>query len=177
MGLAGIDEEQAATTIASRHTEVQPLPGRDLSGVIRGSVAPEVVAAPVYFMTEDDVSRGLHDHNLLTGVPFRPIDPVSKVESVVTTLPTGAGGVDELWKLNHYYERIDDWYAAHGVAPNPFAAPAGEPFFELHNLTRDPEERTNLADVEPATRSRMQTVLDQEREAKRLLPRRRNPGT
>ena len=28
-------------------------------------------------------------------------------------------------------------------APNPFAAPAAEPVFEMHNLTADPEERHN----------------------------------
>ena len=139
-------------------------------------MAPETVAAPIYFMTEDDISRGLHERNVLTGEPFTPIDPVSKVESVVTTLPTGEDGAAELWKCNHYYERIDDWYAERGIAPNPFAAPAGEPFFELHNLTRDPEERTNVADAEAAVLSQMQTVLAGERDAKRLLPRHRNPA-
>ena len=175
MGLAGIDADEAAAVIASGHTEVHPLPGRDLSGVIRGSVAPEAVATPIYFMTEDDISRGLQARNVLTFEAFDPVDAVSKVESVVTTLPTGEGGAAELWKCNHYYERIDDWYAEHGVATNPFAAPAGEPFFELHNLTRDPEERTNVAGVDADALAQMQTVLDEQRDAKRLLPRHRNP--
>jgi len=176
MGLAGIDVEAAAAEVASTHTEVHPLPGRDLSGVIRGVVAPEAVAAPIYFMTEDDISRGLHERNVLTGEPFTPVNPVSKVESVVAPLPTGADGAAELWKLNHYFERIDDWYAERGIAPSPFAPPAGEPFLELHNLSRDPEERTNLADQEAAARSAMRTVLDEQRDAKRLLPRHRNPA-
>jgi len=112
---------------------------------------------------------------VLSGKAFDAVDFPSHVESVIATLPTGAEGADELWKCNHYYERIDDWYAEHGVATNPFAAPAGEPFFELHNLTRDPEERTNVAGVDADALAQMQTVLDEQRDAKRLLPRHRNP--
>ena len=111
----------------------------------------------------------------MAGGEFDPVDAVSKVESVVTTLPTGADGAAELWKCNHYYERIDDWYAERGVAPKPFAAPAGEPFFELHNLTRDPEERTNVAGADTAVLAQMRTVLEEQRDAKRLLPGHRNP--
>ena len=59
MGLAGIDVEAAAAGVAEHHDEAQPLPGRDLSGLIAGSVAVESVASPLYFMTEDDMSRGL----------------------------------------------------------------------------------------------------------------------
>ena len=62
---------------------------------------------------------------------------------MIAQLPSGADGSAELWKLNHYYERLDDWNAAHGIAANPLLAPAAEPVFELHNLTRDPEERHN----------------------------------
>jgi arylsulfatase A-like enzyme len=173
MGLAGIDVEQATAVVAAHHTEVHALPGRDLSGVVTGSAVP--VPEPIYFMTEDDVSRGLRDRNMFTQQHFDPIDPVSRVESVVVTLATGDDGGDELWKLNHYYERLDDWYAERGVPAGPFAPPAGEPFLELHNLTRDPEERTNVADHEPAALSRLRTLLDEQRDAKRLLPKRRNP--
>ena len=64
---------------------------------------------------------------------------------MIATLPTGEGGTPELWKLNHYYERLDDWYKDQGVAPNPFLPAAAEPEWELHNLTVDPEERKNHA--------------------------------
>ena len=72
-------------------------------------------------MTDDDVSRGSTMTNIFTGKPFEPVAFPSRVESVIATLPTGADGADELWKLNHYYERLDDWDAAHGIATNPFA--------------------------------------------------------
>ena len=107
------------------HAEAQPLPGRDLSGVITGKAPAAYSAAPIYFMTEDDVTRGLTMINILTRHPFEPVGAPSNIESVIATLPTGADGGDELWKLNHYYERLDEWNADHGIAANPFAAPAG----------------------------------------------------
>ncbi len=89
-------------------------------------------------------------------------------------LPTGTGGAQELWKLNHYYERLDDWYAARGVAPNPFLGPAAEPDWELHNLTSDPEERRNRISDDPVAASSMKSVLESERENKRRIPKLRN---
>ena len=175
MGLAGIDPERAAAGVAADHSEAHPLPGRDLSGLITGTTPVEAIAAPIYFMTEDDVTRGLTQNNVLTGAPFDPVDDPCFIESVVATLPTGAGGADELWKLNHYYERLDEWNEAHGMKRNPFAGPAAEPVFELHNLTTDPEERENRASDAAEELSRLRTVLDRQRDEKRLVPALRNP--
>ena len=175
LGLAGIDREQAAAGVDAHHSESQPLPGRDLSGVIRGDATPASVASPIYFMTEDDVTRGATQINILSGTPFDAVGPPSNIESVISTLPTGEDGAEELWKLNHYYERLDDWYAAQGVAPNPFLGPAAGSFYELHNLTADAEERHNRSVDQPEVLSRMRTVLDAERDTKRLIPALRNP--
>ena len=41
LGLAGIDVERAAAIVAVEHDETQPLPGRDLSPVLRGSTTAE----------------------------------------------------------------------------------------------------------------------------------------
>ena len=158
MGLAGIDMERAAAGVAARHTEARPLPGRDLSALITGS-APSPNAAPIYFMTEDDVTRGSTQTNILSGKPFDAVAQPSCIESVIATLPTGDGGEAELWKLNHYYERLDEWNADHGMPVNPFAGPAAEPVFELHNLTTDPQERANRAGDSPAVMSDMTSVL------------------
>jgi hypothetical protein len=129
----------------------------------------------VYFMTEDNPSRGSNQANIITGEPFEPVGPPCSIESVVTTLPTGPDGADELWKLNHYYERLDDWYGDRGVPANPFLPPAAATLFELHNLTLDPEERHNRAEQAPDALSQMQSVLDGQRDAKRLVPALRNP--
>jgi len=173
LGLAGIDVEQAAAGVSTHHDEAHPLPGRDLSGLVLGkSTAPS--ESPIYFMTEDDVTRGMTQVNILNGKPFDPVSPPINIESVITSLPTGEGGARELWKLNHYYERLDDWYAAQGVAPNPFLPPAAEPEWELHNLTVDPDERNNQATHGSSTLSMMKSVLETERDVKRLIPALRN---
>jgi choline-sulfatase len=175
MGLAGIDVERAMAGVSAHHDEAHPLPGRDLSGLITGKATPESVATPLYFMTEDDMSRGLNQTNVLSGKPFDPVDFPSHVEATIATLPTGTDGADELWKLNHYYERLDDWDADHGIPKNPFLGAPAEPLFELHNLTADPEERHNRVGDETDALSQMKSVLDAQREAKRLLPSMRNP--
>ena len=174
LGLAGIDLDQAAAGVAEHHTEVQPLPGRDLSAVVRGLEPEASLTSPIYFLTEDDVTRGSSQVNLVTGVPFDAVDPPTRIESVVATLPTGDDGAAELWKLNHYYERLDEWYAAKGFAANPFLPPAAEPLYELHNLTADPDERNNRSGDRPDVLSKMQSVLDAQRDAKRLVPLLRN---
>jgi arylsulfatase A-like enzyme len=175
LGLAGIDVEQAQAGLAETHTEVHDLPGRDLSGLVRGAAAESDVAAPVYFMTEDDISRGQSMGNLLNGEPYDAVDMPGCVESVVAALPA-VDGTSHLWKLSHYYERLDEWSAAHGIAPDPFAAPAAEPMYELYDLTLDPEERANLAASDTVVLGALQSVLGKQRDAKRLLPGLRNPS-
>ena len=175
LGLAGIDAEQAAVAVGERHDEAQGLPGQDLSGVITGKESPESLASPVYFMTEDDMSRGLNQRNLLSGKAFEPVTFPSRVESVIAVLPTGQDGAEELWKLNHYYERLDEWNADHAITKNPFAGPPADPIFELHNLTIDPEERHNRVHDDSHALSRLASLLDAQRDAKRLLPAHRNP--
>jgi arylsulfatase A-like enzyme len=160
LGLAGIDTEKAFAGVAGHHDEAHPLPGRDLSGVVRGTAVAASAESPIYFMTEDDVTRGVTQVNILNGVPFDSISPPVNIESVLATLPTGQGGGGELWKLNHYYERLDDWYAAQGIAPNPFLAPGAQPQWELHNLTADPEERNNQILDDPAILSTMKSILE-----------------
>jgi hypothetical protein len=174
MGLAGIDVERAAAGVAAHHTEARPLPGRDLSSFLRGTASFPSAATPIYFMTEDDITRGLNQSNLFTGKVFSPVEHPTNIESVITTLPTGEGGAHELWKLNHYYERLDDWNGSQGIKLNPFAAPAAEPEFEMHNLTTDPDERHNRVSDAPEALSELQSVLDSERDAKRLVPSLRN---
>ncbi|HZM54254.1 MAG TPA: hypothetical protein VFC03_04440 [Acidimicrobiales bacterium] len=121
------------------------------------------------------MSRGLSEINHFSGKPFDPVDFPSRVEPVIATLPTGKDGADELWKLNHYSERLDEWNTAHGIPKDPFAGPAAEPILEMHNLTGDPEERHNRIDDAPDALSQLTSLLDSQREAKRLLPAHRNP--
>jgi arylsulfatase A-like enzyme len=190
LGLAGIDVERAAAIVAVEHDETQPLPGRDLSPVLRGETGADSLSEPLYFMTEDDVGRGLSRLGMVSGQEYEPVPYPSHIESVITSLPTATRNADsagagagpgesagaEVWKLNHYYERLDDFDRAHGLPAQPFAGPPAESAWELHNLTTDPEERRNRAtDAEAAPVLRdLQRVLDEQREVKRRLPQLRN---
>lgn len=176
LGLAGVDVERAAETVARHHTETRALPGRDLSAVLTGRVASDSMVDPVYFMTEDNVTSGLNQRNILTGEAFCPLAPPACIESVVAGMPTGANGATELWKLNHYYERLDEWNAERGMKANPAAPAAGEPAWELHNLGADPEERRNRVDDATDELRQMKDVLEQQREKQRLVPSLRPGG-
>jgi choline-sulfatase len=151
------------------------LVGRDLSSLLAGSASEDDVDAPIYFMTEDQVTMGLRNTNLFTGESFEPVGEPGKVESVITRLPTGAGGEPELWKLNQYYERLAGWEEAHGLA-NPLAPEPADAQWELHNLTVDPEERSNLAADRAGTPvlAQLRTILDDTRETMRRTPQHRN---
>jgi arylsulfatase A-like enzyme len=170
LGLAGIDAEAAGASLARTHTEARPLPGRDLSAVLTGAVPAASVAAPVYFMTEDDVTSGQTQRNVLTGEPFDAIDAPAYIESVVAILPTGEGGTDELWKLNHYHQGLTAWHADRGRTP-PTTRGTGEGVdWELHDLTTDPEERHDLSDEATEAMASMRAILEAQRDEKRLLP-------
>lgn len=165
LGLADVDVAEVSHSVAEHHVETRPFVGRDLSGLVTGRTEQHAVDAPIYFMTEDEISRGERTASILTGDPFDPVPAPCRVESVITHLPTGPDGAAELWKLNHYYDTVP--------APDDGGSddiPVEEDW-ELHNLTLDPEERTDRATTDPESRSRLQSVLDDERRAKRLVPR------
>jgi len=57
LGLAGIDADKALESLKKDHTEAYPLVGKDLSPLIHAG-AFNYEDAPVYFMTDDDVTKG-----------------------------------------------------------------------------------------------------------------------
>ena len=160
LGLAGIDETIAATIVGTDHLETHPLVGRDLSPLLRGEATPEAVDAPVYFMTDDDISRGDRQRNIVTREPYEAVAGPARVESVIARIASGPAGEPELWKLNRYFTELE---------ADPDAEVVDE--WELHNLTRDPEERANLALDPPRELDGMRAVLALTRGRKRLTPR------
>jgi arylsulfatase A-like enzyme len=169
LGLAGVDVEAAAALLALDHVEIQALPGRDLAPLLRGSTVDGDVDAPVYFMTEDQISRGLRTTNRFTGTPYEPVGEPCKVESVVCNRPASNGHAAALWKVSHYYERLAEWETAHGVVP-PLASEPVADDWELHDLTADPEERINLVASEPVVLRELRGVLEQVRDEVRRVP-------
>ncbi|MDX2379247.1 MAG: sulfatase-like hydrolase/transferase [Acidimicrobiia bacterium] len=149
LGLAGTSVDRLVNELPGHFSEVRPFPGRDLSGALRGIEPIEQHAAPVYFMTEDEISRGDIDRGALSNEPFEAVAPPGCVESVIAEFD------GRLWKLNRYYdadERTDeeDW--------------------ELHDLTSDPFERENKYTVAIDARTALESIMADERAAKRLTP-------
>jgi arylsulfatase A-like enzyme len=171
LGLVGASSEALAPLVAERHYETQPLVGRDLSGLLTGRERAEELDAPVYFMTEDAIERGLHDVNRFNGRPVHVVAEPASVESVVCRLPAEATDTSDesvLWKLNRYYDsRTDRSAGDHADAPAPQ--------WELHDLTHDPEERVNRAGDPDAPLAALTEVLDAERRRARRRPALGNP--
>jgi arylsulfatase A-like enzyme len=156
LGLADIDEAIAATVVGADHLETHPLAGRDLSPLLRGDATEEALDAPVYFMTDDDISRGDRQRNLVTREPYDAVAGPARIESVIVRIASGPGGAAELWKCTRSFTDLarddgDEW--------------------ELYNLARDPDERENLAPDPPPELEAMKAVLDLTRARKRLSPR------
>ena len=108
---------------------------------------------PVYFMTDDDVTRGLNQ-TTLTGQPYKSVVQPNHIEAVITMLKTGKTK-KEIWKFARYYDNPQFW-------SNPGCSDTGiieleDGFdtitkqypvpeqYELYNLTTDPLEEINLA--------------------------------
>lgn len=165
LGLAGLDAAALAGRLAARHTEAQPLVGRDLSAALRGGVCDD---AAIYFMSEDEVTEGL-DATSAIGRGYEPVAEPAKVEAALARIDLGEG--PRLWKIARAYERsqIGD--------PAEASRRPGREEFELYDLDADPLETDNRAEpglldreARPAWR-RMSEILAEVRARKALHPK------
>jgi choline-sulfatase len=195
LGLAGLDASQLQQELAGSHTEVHPLVGRDLSGVILGETDPSQVSGPVYFMTEDEFSRGFYQ-TTVEGVEYRSVAQPNTIETVVAYLATGDNGAREKWKYSRYSDNPQFW-----SDPAPPAGPARDAVTQIsgnmnlpghkkanttvktspvpdqaeaYNLANDPLELVNLVHSnDPAVQStigQLETLLHEQCQAKLLKP-------
>ncbi len=191
LGFAGADEEALATQLASTHSEVHPLPGRDLSAVVADPAS--VPDDAVYLLTRDSMLEG--DGNAMAMVarsgrkeaPFPlqmqvPAHAATNNEAIVVRLAAEVDGVGHLWKLVRNFDDPATWTEPN-VRHLSARTPGGplyrtEPIpaqWELYDLTFDPVEATNLSSSSDVAtvRHHLEKLLDTTREQK--VPVRNQP--
>ena len=171
------------------HTQVRPLPGRDLTPLLLGEKPPKRYNAPQYFMTDDMVSSGFYNV-APSGMQYAPVVQPAHVETVIAYLPTGPGKAAEQWKYSRYFDNTAFWSSpgtqdvftlVEGVVSKAGNHPATttvktQPVpdeIEVYNVTQDPTEMNNLAadPASAATVARLQKLLNGQRKKKRLEPK------
>lgn len=171
LGLCGVDVEEAARELARTHTETQPLVGRDLARVVRGTGTVE--KEPVFFMTYDNVSQGLSQ--ITGGRTWQAVETPNQVETVIAEID------GEIWKYSRYAQDLPTPYSGQITNQNILdivdAKQCVPDEYELYNVTDDPYEQNNLAcDGKDTPRSRelrprLHALLDEQRSRKCLKPR------
>ena len=198
--LAGIDaarQEEIRQALALNHSDALPFVGRDLSALILGQTDPASFTEPVYYMTEDDPTRGLH-MNRRIGAGYIPITEPAHVETVITRLEDG-----HLWKFSRYFDNPQFWSEPGtpgdpekpGIdvlrvefqkdpAPEVYRQPETIPCeltvkgtaapdeFEMYDLDAGPMELVNLCGVAEysSQQQQLEDLLVGQRTLKRLSP-------
>jgi len=192
LGLADIDQEKARAQVSLTHTEAQKLVGRDLSSIVKDAAAGKESTQDeaVYFMTDDQVSKGLQQVSGL-GESYRTIIQPSSVETALTRMPDANGAV-KLWKISRYFDNprystgIFNCPGNGGIGnPDaPYTDQASEvPLpdeWECYNMSDDLYEENNLlsplckAPLALTVETQLKQVLREQSIAKRKLPHNSN---
>jgi arylsulfatase A-like enzyme len=196
LGLAGANVPELQDNLRQDHAEVHPLVGRDLSALILDQGTQARAWEPLYFMTDDDPTRGLNQKSAL-GQSYQSVSQPNHIETVIAAFQSEKGV--EIWKYSRYYDNPQFWsnpgkqdVVLHQEdVPNSHVGQQFQTFvcqstvktkplsdeYEMYHLTNDPLETRNLAHPNFSTaESRMMerilaNLLAQQRRQKRLSPK------
>jgi len=190
LGLAGLDTATIRDQLDSSFTDAKLPVGRDLSGLIYGTTMQDSIDEPIYFMTDDDPSRGSAPYNVI-GVKYDPVRQPSHIETVITLLD------GSLWKYSRYFDNTQFWSGSENPAnpllkdvymrevgrkekPGIYNVPfrknvkveTFEDQYEMYNITIDPMELNNLAGSGQysSEEAQLRNLLSAQSKSKRLSP-------
>ncbi len=172
LGLVGIEHDEALAKVQLDHNDARPLVGRDLSDAIRG-LQPKLVAEPVLFMTDDEISEGASQG----ASPFQrvarlahaysTIEQPNHIETVIAEV--SVAGEQHLVKFSRYHDNQQFWTVPgerderlRGRKTITVTQPDPDEY-ELYDLTLDPYEEHNLAhptSADDQTRALQKTMLE-----------------
>ena len=98
LGLAGLDPNQLRQELERSHSDALPL--------VLGEIDPGSINDPLYFMTDDDPSRGLNQDNW-TGITYNSVIQPNHIETVIARLDNGGG--PKVWKYSRYFDNPQFW--------------------------------------------------------------------
>lgn len=193
LGIARLDERKIQEALCINHTEVHPLVGRNLSPLLQGKKDFKGADEPIYFMTDDNFTKGLNQVSV-TGIQYHAVIQPNSIETVIAALPTGRKGAKEIWKYSRYFDNPQFWsipgrwdqFTVRGpvtitfnygcFSDTPAKTQPVPDQYEMYNLTRDPLETVNFASSTYSNPSIMEVqavlhglLLEQSRK-KRLYP-------
>lgn len=189
-GLAGLAPDELAERLARTHSEVHPLPGRDLSELVSGRREADRSRA-VYVMTSDHVAEGADERTIGArllgrrrargaGVMALPAYVSTNMEAVIVYAEGPKG--QRLYKLVRTYDDPETWTVpsvSNLALRDCFGrVDRAEPIadaFELYDLDDDPAEAHNRA-RDPAHAALLQMLVARLRvERARAAPARNRP--
>jgi len=195
LGLAGLNAGYLRNKLAPDFSDAEPLVGRNLAPLVYGEVSPDAINEPLYFMTDDDPSRGLNQDNW-TGIPYNSVIQPNHIETVIARLN------GKIWKYSRYFDNPQFW----STPGNPDADPPPDPApqdvvvsppdepppstegtykieytvsvktqplpdeFEMYNVTDDPGEQDNLYAKGYPEQAILEKLLAEQCAQKRLTP-------
>lgn len=195
LGLAGLNAEYLRKKLAPDFSDAEPLVGRNLAPIVYGEVSPDAINEPLYFMTDDDPSRGLNQDNW-TGIPYNSVIQPNHIETVIARLN------GKIWKYSRYFDNPQFWSTPGDPDADPppdltpqdvVVTPPDEPppstegiytieyavsvktqplpdEFEMYNVTDDPGELNNLYDQGYPEQAILEKLLAEQCAQKRLTP-------